>query len=129
MYSTNIAYNLLSPHTAAIPLPSPSSSTQPCTSVTALLTYKTDIGSLLESGIDIRHDLSREEVYNILISKPNPDPTSSPRTHLQSSGSFWQFQPSWLKPYPWLHHRQIDGVFCHACAFFAPEKVGVHAPG
>lgn len=85
---------------------------------------------MIEFGIDIRHDLSREEVYHILTSEPNPDTTIYPRTRTQSSGAYRQFQPSWLKQYPWLHYsKHADGVFCRACAFFAPEKVGGRDPG
>lgn len=32
--------------------------------------------------------------------------------------------------FPWLHYSAFcDGVFCRACAIFAPETVGGHVPG
>ncbi len=41
-----------------------------------------------------------------------------------------QFQPAWLKQYPWLHYSpHVDGAFCKSCAFFAPDKVGGNTPG
>ena len=36
-----------------------------------------------------------------------------------------QFQPSWLRQYPWLHYSQHDdGVYYRTCALFAPKQVG-----
>ena len=82
-----------------------------------------DIGKLLESGK--LHSISRTEKYNILTREANPDPSSYLRTRPYGSGSFRQFQPGWLKQYPWLHYsRHVDGAFCRACALFAPEKAG-----
>ncbi len=35
-----------------------------------------------------------------------------------------------MMKYPWLHYSQFcDGVFCRACALFAPSVVGGHDPG
>ena len=43
------------------------------------------------------------------------------------SSSYRQFQPTWLKNYPWLHYSSFsDGTFCRACAFFAPVAAGGH---
>ena len=76
------------------------------------------------------HSLSRTEKYKILTTEPDPNPRSYPRTQPYASGAFRQFNPSWLKKYPWLHYSQeVDGVFCRACAFFAPTTAGGHALG
>jgi len=88
-----------------------------------------DIGKLLESSVNIS-SLSREAKHRILTTEPNPDPWCYPRTRPYASGAFRQIQPTWMKPYPFLHYSKCkDGVFCRACAFFAPEKVGGHTPG
>lgn len=88
-----------------------------------LVTSDCDIGQLLEHT-DLR-TLSSEHRYRVLTTEVNPDSSSYPRTRPYGSGSFRQFQPAWKKQYTWLHYsRHLDGVFCHACAFFAPEKVG-----
>ena len=82
----------------------------------------TDIGALLNSSTGIR-GLSREHIYHVLTSEPNPDPSSYPRTR-RGSGAFRRFQPAWVKQHPWLHYSyHCDGIFCRACVFFAPEKV------
>lgn len=85
-----------------------------------------DIGKLLETvGSSNMHNLSREEKYRIFIKEPNPDPSVYPRSRSCDSAPFRQFQSSWLKQYPWAHYSPYcDGVFCRACAFFAPESVG-----
>ena len=77
----------------------------PCSSST-LLIDKSDIGNLLESGIDIHHNLMREEMYLILTCEPNMDPTSYSYTRPQSTGAYRQFQPTWLKQYSWLHYSR-----------------------
>ena len=88
-----------------------------------------DIGKLLDSGIDLRK-LSREEKYRILTTDPSLDSSSYPHKRPYASGSFRQFQPEWLRQYPWLHYsRHVDGAFCRACAFFGPEKAGGQSPG
>lgn len=89
----------------------------------------TDIGALLNSNSSIR-GLTREHTYRVLTSEPSSDSTSYPRTRSGSSGGFRQFQPAWVKQHPWLHYsRHCDGVFCRACVFFAPDKVGGQPPG
>ena len=89
----------------------------------------TDIGKILHLRRDIR-SLGREEKYRILKTEPDPDPSVYPRTRPYDSGAFRQFQPSWLRKYPWLHYSPFsDGVFCRACALFAPEKVGGNVLG
>lgn len=88
-----------------------------------------DIGKLLHQRRDIRR-LNREEKYQILITDPNPDPSVYPRTRAYDSGAFRQFHPSWQKQYPWVHYSSFsDGVFCRACALFAPDKVGGNVLG
>ena len=104
----------------------PGNTTHACSSVIAA---ECDIGKLLDSGIDLQK-LSREEKYRILTTNPSLDPSSYPRTRPYASGSFRQFQPDWLRQYPWLHYsRHVDGVFCRACAFFGPDKVGGQSAG
>ena len=74
--------------------------------------------------------IGREEKYRILTTNPSLDPTCYPHTHPYKSGSFRQFQPQWLKQYPWLYHsKHVHVVFCCACAFFAPNEVGGQLPG
>lgn len=99
-------------------IPSPRTSTQ--------IAAECDIGKLLDAGKDLQQ-LSWEK-YCILIVNPilqcmYVDPTSYSCTHPYTSGSFGQFQPAWLKQYPWLQYsKHVDGVFCHACVFFGPDK-------
>ena len=88
-----------------------------------------DIGQLLQRHQTLKN-IDRETMYQIITSEPNPDPSSYPRSRPSASSSFRQFQPNWLKQYPWLHYsRSVDGAFCRACAFFAPESVGGHVLG
>ena len=76
------------------------------------------------------HKLDRDVQYRILTREPNADPSAYPRTRLYESGAYRQFQPTWLKSYPWLHYSDhSDGAFCRACVFFAPDKVGGQCPG
>jgi hypothetical protein len=57
--------------------------------------------------------------------EPNPNASSYLRTRPCESSALSQFQPSWLKQYPWLHYsRHIDGAYCRACVLFAPDHVG-----
>jgi len=80
-----------------------------------------DIKKLLHNGVNLK-TLSRENKYTILKHKPNP--SVYPWTHCHGSTSYRQFQPKWVKQYTWLHYSpQVDGVFCKACIFFAPDKV------
>ena len=88
-----------------------------------------DIGKLLELKFNVT-TLSREEKYRILTREPNTDASSYPRTRASASAAFRQFQPSWLKSFPWLHYSQhTNGAFCRACAMFVPETVGGQIPG
>ncbi len=110
------------------PTPASSSSTDTSTS-TADLGDECDIGKLLQCDVDLR-GLTREHKHRILTSEINRDPTSYPRTRQCASGAYRQFQPAWKQQHPWLHYsRHLDGVFCHACVFFAPEKAGGQALG
>jgi len=88
-----------------------------------------DIGKLLHDGVNLRM-LSRENKYIILKHKPNPSPSVYPRTRCHGSATYRQFQPKWINQYSWLHYSpHVDGVFCTACVFFAPDKVGGQTPG
>ena len=71
------------------------------------------------------HQLSRENKHRILTTEPDSDPSSFPRTRPSESVPYRQFQPNWLKQYPWLHYSQHDdGVYCRSCVLFAPKQVG-----
>ena len=104
--------------------PSSSSSSQP-----NLDFPSSDIGELLEKGQNLK-TLSREHKHWMLSTEPNPNPSFYPKTHCVFSGHLHQFQPSWLKHFPWLQYSAaVDGAFCQACALFAPESVGRHVLG
>ena len=91
--------------------------------------YECDVGKILSTGVNI-HELSRQHMYHILKTEPNPNQSCYPRTRPYRTGSYRQFQPTWVKQHPWLHYsHNVDGVFCRACVFFAPEKVGGQASG
>ena len=78
----------------------------------------------------ILSQLSRDHQYKILRTEPSHDASMYPRTRTCETGSYRQFQPSWLKQYPWLHYSCFsDGAFCRACALFAPDQVGGHDIG
>lgn len=83
-----------------------------------------DIGKLLETHRNIRtSNISRDNIYRILKREPDVNPLSYPRTR-QSTGCNRQFQPTWTKKFSWLHYsHHVDGVFCRACVFFAPDEV------
>ena len=83
-----------------------------------------DVGKLLDLHVDLKQ-LSREDKYRLLKTEPTSNTSSYPRTRPHPSSSLRQFQPSWLKQYPWLHYsRFVDGAFCRACVLFAPNQVG-----
>ena len=84
-----------------------------------------DIGKLVQSHDDL-NELSREHNHRVLTTEPDRDTSSYPRTRPSDSDPYHhQFQPSWLKQHPWFHYsRHDDGVYCRACAFFAPKQVG-----
>ncbi len=89
-----------------------------------------DIGNLLELDVNLKR-LSREQTYRILTAECSADTSAYPRTPAYPGSTYLrQFQPTWLKQYPWLHYSpHVDGAFCKSCAFFAPEKVGGNTPG
>ena len=94
-----------------------------------LVPFECDIGKLLHNGINIQN-LTREQKYRLLTCNPNPNSSSYPRSHLCASDSLWQFQPKWIKKHPWIHYSvHVNGIYCQACAVFAPEKVGGQVPG
>ena len=81
-----------------------------------------DIGKLIHSNVKL-NNLSREEVYDILTCEPPMATSVYTRTRQSESGSFRQFQPSWVKQFLWLHYSKFeDGGFCRACAIFAPSS-------
>ena len=68
----------------------------------------------VQSHADL-HQLSQENKHCVLTTEPDS-------TRPSDSVPYQQFQPSWLKQYPWLHYSQHDdGVYCRACA---PKQVG-----
>ena len=41
------------------------------------------------------------------------------------NGCNHRFQVEWVKAHPWLHYSLTeDGVYCKACALFAPDDAG-----
>ena len=69
-------------------------------------------------------------MYCVIKSETSTDPKSYPCTRAYPSDSACQFQPSWLKQYPWLlYSHNVDGAYCRACVFFAPAIVGGNEPG
>jgi hypothetical protein len=95
----------------------------PGTSTSVLLqTHGCDIGRLLHFNVK-RDSLSRDDTYLLLKAECDPNSSIYPRTRYES-GLQRQFQPSWVKKFPWLHYsKHSDGVFCRACALFAPLTV------
>ena len=88
-----------------------------------------DIGKLISKHVDLRK-LGQDDKYRVLTTEPKSDTLSYPRTRPRVSGAYRQFQPAWLKQHPWLHYsHHVDGVYCRACVFFAPNVVGGHTPG
>lgn len=88
-----------------------------------VLLHDWDIGKLIASNAKLGN-LCREEVYGILTCEPPMATSEYPRTRQSESGSFRQFQPSWVKQFPWLHYSKFeDGAFCRACAIFAPSSI------
>ena len=114
-------YYVGSPNTTSTCTSSQSTSSASSLSVPAL---ERDIGKLVQLRFDL-HQLSRENKYCILTTEPDSDLSSFPRTRPSDTGPYRRFLPSWLKQYPWLHYsRHEDGVYCRACALFAPKQVG-----
>ena len=86
-----------------------------------------DISKIMESDVNFKN-LGRDMIYRILTAEINPEVSCYP--HRAYARYFRQFQPAWKKQYSWLHYsKHVDGFFCHACVFFAPEKVGGQTPG
>ena len=100
----------------------PSSSVSPRSATNSEDTAETDIGKLIEGGVDTRK-FTRDHAHKILTHKPNSDSSVHPHICLYGFGSYKQFQPSWLKEHPWFHYSGHHGVFCHACAIFLQHKV------
>ena len=103
---------------------SPSTSLSLLSPSISLPDHECDIGKLITAGI-VLSQLPRDRKYSVLKTEPSEDASTYPRTRPCESGSYRQFQPSWLKNYPWLHYSCFsDGAFCRACAFFAPDRAG-----
>ena len=89
-----------------------------------------DVCKLTESHTNL-HQLSWENKYHVSTTEPDPDMSSYPHTRACDSSAYHQFQPAWLKQYPWLHYsKYVDGVYCHALgSFLAPDHVKGQDPG
>lgn len=83
-----------------------------------------DIGRLLAQKTNLKQ-IGRLAMYQILTGDPNTDSSSYPRTQQTSSSPYLrQFQPEWVRSFPWLHYsKHTDGAFCRACALIAPSDV------
>ena len=101
---------------------SPSTSLSLLSPSISLSDHECDIGKVVAAGI-VLSQLPRDRKYSVLKTKPSEDASTYPHTRPCESSSYRQFQPSWLKNYPWLHYSCFsDGAFCRACAFFAPDQ-------
>ena len=104
---------------------------------TIVLPIQLYVCSIINGGTNIiirgaNTTLSRQDKYHILTSEPSCDASAYPRTHTSKSKSLRQFQPSWLKSFPWpdySHHA--DGAFFCVCAILLSEgqAVGGKSPG
>ena len=82
--------------------------------VTVTVTVSDSSSDALEDSLAV---ILATSLIRILTAEPNRNPSTYPRTRPYPSSSLRQFQPSWMKQYPWLHYsRFADGAFCRACA-------------
>ena len=78
-----------------------------------------DIGMLSKSG-DL-HSLPQHTKLELLNHTPDPNFNYPPK---YVYGCNRRFKPEWLKNHSWLHYSPSeDGVYCKACALFAPADI------
>lgn len=106
-------------------LPGPSSPGQPPSPPSPSHSDIFDVGALIKSGnLNL---LSRSNKLKIINS--TPDVTYNyPITNMY--GINRRFRTEWVKNHPWLHYSTSeDGVYCKACALFAPSDVNYQKLG
>ena len=85
----------------------------------ALPTSATDIGILLQSGN--LHTLPQRSKLELINHSPGHN-FIYPTKYLH--GCNRRFKPEWVINHPWLHYSIAeDGVYCKACALFAPSDI------
>ena len=78
-----------------------------------------DIGMLSKNG-DL-HSLPQHTKLELLNHTPDPK-FNYPTKYVH--GCNRRFKPEWLKNHSWLHYSPSeDGVYCKACALFAPADI------
>ena len=78
-----------------------------------------DIGILLKNGT--LNTLSQGNKFKLLTHTPDSN-VSYPTTFM--NGCNRRFKPEWVKNHSWLHYSASeDGVYCKACALFAPTEI------
>jgi hypothetical protein len=78
-----------------------------------------DIGVLLKSGS--LHSLPQSMKLKIINHTPNAS-HNYPKRYMH--GCNRQFKVEWVRNHPWLHYSSSeDGVYCKACALFAPRDI------
>ena len=89
-----------------------------------VLIHDWNIGKLIASDAKLSN-LCREEVYGILTCEPPMATSEYPGTRQSESGSFRQFQPSWVQQFPWLHYSKFeDGALLGMCNFCSQFNQG-----
>ena len=78
-----------------------------------------DIGVLLKNGT--LNSLTQNNKLKLLNHTPDIN-FNYPTTFL--NGCNRRFKPEWIKSHSWLHYSASeDGVYCKACALFAPREI------
>ena len=78
-----------------------------------------DIGNILKSGN--LHSLQQDVKLELVNQTPDAS-YKYPSTYMH--GCNRRFKPEWNKSHPWLHYSlSEDGVYCKACALFAPSDI------
>lgn len=95
-----------------------------CSSAADNSTACNDIAQLLKINNGKLNNLSQSEMYRILTTECDSNPSSYPRSRPCKTGLARQFQPTWLSKFRWLHYsRSVDGAYCRACVLFGPTQV------
>ena len=78
-----------------------------------------DFGVLLKNGT--LNSLTQNNKLKLLNHTPDSN-FNYPTTFL--NGCNRRFKPEWIKSHSWLHYSASeDGVYCKACALFAPSEI------